>query len=64
MENSTTVTSVGGNEEYALDYSVADDGNDDDGAENTTIPPVDVVVWAMVTIWMYLIRKLVSLYLI
>jgi hypothetical protein len=55
MGNSASV----GNEEFELSSSVAAAAaaatKDDD---ETIIPPKDVVVWAMVTIWTYLIRKL------
>jgi hypothetical protein len=58
MGNSASV----GNEEFALSSSVAAAAaaaaaTSKDGDE-TIIPPKDVVVWAMVTIWTYLIRKL------
>jgi hypothetical protein len=55
MGNSASV----GNEEFALSSAAAAAAAaaTKDGDE-TIIPPKDVVVWAMVTIWTYLIRKL------
>jgi hypothetical protein len=57
MGNSASV----GNDEFELSSSVAAAAaaatTSKDGDE-TIIPPKDVVVWAMVTIWTYLIRKL------
>jgi hypothetical protein len=47
MGNSASV----GNEEYALSSSIAKD------SDITIPPPADVIGWAMVTIWIYLIRK-------
>ena len=53
MGNSASV----GNDEFELSSAVAAATTSKDGDE-TIIPPKDVVVWAMVTIWTYLIRKL------
>jgi hypothetical protein len=54
MGNSASV----GNDEFELSSSVAAAAAATKDDDETIIPPKDVVVWAMVTIWTYLIRKL------